>query len=92
MTYDKQHPARNGAGSTIAVYGPGHNSFVQAPDETEDWIVYHGIDGSGGGWEQCSVRAQPFGWHLADIPDFRHPVPPGHAGHEPAGTMASDEL
>jgi len=27
---------------TEQAYGVGHASFVQSPDGTEDWIVYHG--------------------------------------------------
>ena len=25
----------------VSVYAPGHNSFFQSPDGTQDWILYH---------------------------------------------------
>jgi GH43 family beta-xylosidase len=68
------------------VYGPGHNAFVTSPDGTEDWIVYHGIDRAGGGWEQRSVRAQSFGWTVAGMPAFGLPVSPGLPLAQPSGT------
>ncbi|HEX2543071.1 MAG TPA: glycoside hydrolase family 43 protein [Caldimonas sp.] len=71
------------------VWGPGHNAFVRSPDGREDWIVYHGIDVSGGGWEQRSVRAQPFGWSPDGRPDFGRPVGPGVPLAQPSGTPGS---
>jgi GH43 family beta-xylosidase len=70
-----------------AVFGPGHNAFVKSPDGTEDWIVYHAIDHSGGGWSQRSVRAQRFGWKADGSPDFGVPVTPGVPVVEPAGSV-----
>ena len=67
-------------------YGPGHNTFVKSPDGTQDWIVYHSIDVSGGGWRQRSVRAQHFGWTGDGLPDFGRPVPVGVALPEPSGS------
>ena len=69
-------------------FGPGHNSFVKSPDGTEDWIVYHAIDVSGGGWSRRSVRAQPFHWHDDGTPDFGVPVALGKVLREPSGTPA----
>ena len=69
------------------VFGPGHNSFVRSPDGSEDWIVYHGIDASGGGWGQRSVRAQHFGWTSAGMPDFGQPVATGLPLQQPSGTQ-----
>jgi GH43 family beta-xylosidase len=68
------------------IYGPGHNSFTTSPDGHEDWIVYHAIDASGGGWSQRSVRAQRFGWDAAGMPVFDAPVPAGCAIAQPSGT------
>lgn len=65
-------------------WGPGHNAFVKSPDGTEDWIVYHAIDRSGGGWPQRSVRAQPFGWKADGTPDFGVPATPGMPIAEPS--------
>ena len=58
-------------------YGPGHNSFVKSPDGREDWIVYHAIDTSNGGWAQRSVRAQRFEWDQEGRPNFGLPVATG---------------
>jgi len=56
------------------VFGPGHNSFTKSPDGTEDWIIYHAIDISGGGAQRRSTRAQRFTWDDNGIPDFGVPV------------------
>ncbi|RZJ11042.1 MAG: glycosyl hydrolase family 43 [Rubrivivax sp.] len=68
------------------VFGPGHNSFVKSPDGTEDWIVYHAIDRSGGGWPKRSVRAQRFEWTDDGLPMLGAPVGHGVPVVEPAGT------
>ncbi|RZL32927.1 MAG: glycosyl hydrolase family 43 [Rubrivivax sp.] len=70
------------------VFGPGHNSFVKSPDGSEDWIVYHAIDRSGGGWPQRSVRAQRFDWTDDGLPMLGVPVGHGVIVPEPAGTPA----
>lgn len=43
------------------LYGPGHASFVTAPDG-KDWIVYHTARTQGSGWDRV-VRMQPFSWN-----------------------------
>jgi GH43 family beta-xylosidase len=68
------------------VYGPGHNSFVQSPDGREDWLVYHAIDRSGGGWARRSVRAQRIGWGADGLPEFGAPVAAGTTITEPSGS------
>lgn len=87
--------ARNWAKQPAAVFsqrpaarawGPGHNAFVKSPDGTQDWIVYHAMDHSGGGWLDRSVRAQPFGWRADGLPDFGRPVAVGQPLPQPAGT------
>jgi GH43 family beta-xylosidase len=70
------------------VWGPGHNAFVRSPDGREDWIVYHGIDVSGGGWELRSVSAQRFGWTPDGMPELGRPVGTGVPIAEPSGTPA----
>ncbi|MGQ3114161.1 MAG: glycoside hydrolase family 43 protein [Hydrogenophaga sp.] len=70
------------------VFGPGHNSFVKSPDGSEDWIVYHAIDRSGGGWARRSVRAQRFGWTADGLPMLGAPVAPGVLLPEPAPMAA----
>ncbi len=73
-------------------FGPGHNSFVKSPDGAEDWIVYHAIDRSNGGWAERSVRAQRFGWTVEGRPSFGVPVASGVSMVEPSGTEASVRL
>lgn len=68
------------------VFGPGHNSFVQSPDGTEDWIIYHAIDRSGGGWLHRSVRAQRISWTADGMPEFGAPVACGARVTEPSGS------
>jgi GH43 family beta-xylosidase len=41
------------------VIGPGHNSFTQSPDGSEQWIVYHAWDAAMTGRYMCIDR---FGW------------------------------
>lgn len=59
------------------VWGIGHCSFVQSPDGTEDWIVYHAKTKRQSGWNDRNVRAQKFGWLPDGRPDFGTPVPAG---------------
>ena len=70
------------------VFGPGHNSFVLSPDGSEQWIVYHGIDHRGGGWEDRSVRAQRFRWAANGALELGVPVTPGTPVEEPSGTVS----
>ncbi|GGD61886.1 glycoside hydrolase family 43 protein [Paenibacillus nasutitermitis] len=56
------------------VFAPGHNSFTQSPDGTEDWIVYHAIPESEGGNDRRSTRIQKFGWKADGTPDFGIPL------------------
>lgn len=57
---------------TSTLHGVGHASFVQSPDGTEDWIVYHAAKRSGGGWDR-DIHMQMFTWH-DDYPFFGTPV------------------
>jgi GH43 family beta-xylosidase len=67
-------------------FGTGHNSFVQSPDGTEDWIVYHANSepnqGCGG---HRSPRAQPIHWRADGTPDFGRPIPVGTPIPRPSG-------
>lgn len=69
-------------------YGPGHNTFTVSPDGKEDWLVYHAVKNSGGGWANRSVRAQKFTWNADGTPNFGTPVSYGAAIVEPSGTPA----
>ncbi|MBD2872943.1 family 43 glycosylhydrolase [Paenibacillus arenilitoris] len=56
------------------VYGPGHNSFVQSKDGTQDLIVYHGNSGPGQGCGPRPTRVQPFTWMNDGSPNFGIPT------------------
>jgi len=66
-------------------YGPGHNSFTQSADGTEDWLVYHADEASGGGWSGRSIRAQRFTWNADGSPNFGTPAGTGTALTVPSG-------
>lgn len=70
--------------SANGLYGPGHHSFTQSPDGTEDWIVYHTAKWKGSGWTRL-VRAQSFIWNEDDTPDLGEPVDPNQLIPTPAG-------
>ena len=72
--------------SDLAIYSPGHASFVKSPDGTEDWIIYHTAKASGSGWDR-NGRAQKLTW-VNDTPvvegnilanDVLIPLPSGEA-------------
>ena len=56
------------------VYGPGHNSFFQSPDGTEDWICYHAKSTSRYAYRNRSTRLQRFGWNEDGTPNFGVPL------------------
>ncbi|MFA6293928.1 MAG: family 43 glycosylhydrolase [Victivallales bacterium] len=58
---------------TADVISPGHASFTQSPDGTEDWIVYHTAKYPGAGWNR-EVRIQRFTWDKRGDPCFGSPV------------------
>lgn len=68
------------------VYAPGHNSFFQSPDGTEDWILYHAnpAPGCGCGGKR-SPRMQKFTWNNDGTPNFGVPVKEGVALDIPSG-------
>ncbi len=67
-------------------FGVGHASFTTSPDGTEDWIVYHAMESSGGGWGNRSTRAQKFTWNEDGTPNFGTPLPYGSSVYHPSGT------
>lgn len=73
---------------TPEVLGVGHVSFVQSPDRTEDWIVYHAKVSPEHGWRRA-VSIQPFGWTTDGFPDFGQPVLPGKTRRAPSGEPAN---
>jgi GH43 family beta-xylosidase len=67
-------------------FGPGHNSFFQSPDGSEDWILYHANPESGQGCgNRRSPRAQRFTWKPDGTPDFGRPIALGVPQAAPAG-------
>lgn len=68
------------------VFAPGHNSFFQSPDGTEDWILYHANAEPGLGCGRFrSPRAQPFTWNDDGTPNFGTPVPADKRIQKPSG-------
>ncbi len=56
------------------VNGVGHNCFTKSADGTEDWIVYHEMKFSDGGWGERYPFVQKFTWDKDGRPDFGTPV------------------
>lgn len=71
-------------GPSGSVYGPGHCSFTQSLDGTEDWIFYHAAKYSGAGWNR-NIRMQRFTWDANNYPSFGQPIPAGIPITNPAG-------
>lgn len=65
-------------------YAPGHCSFIQSPDGTEDYIVYHANRVSHTGIPGRSVRMQKFTWD-GDMPVFGEPLPYNAEAPLPSG-------
>ena len=66
------------------VHGPGHASFVQSPDATEWWIMYHAKVSTAPGWDR-RIRAQKFTWNADGSPNFGAPVGSGQSVTRPSG-------
>ncbi|KAF1848369.1 glycoside hydrolase family 43 protein [Cucurbitaria berberidis CBS 394.84] len=56
-----------------SAYGVGHASFTTSPDDSEAWIVYHGMRDPTNGWGARTIRAQKFGWNEDGTPNFPKP-------------------
>ena len=69
---------------TYRAFSTGHASMTVSPDGTEDWLVYHAYQVSGGGWSDRSARAQKFTFD-GDMPNFGTPVAYGEAIESPSG-------
>lgn len=68
------------------VYGPGHHAFVNSPDGTETWIVYHANASAGDGCGTTrTTRAQKIGWNSDGSPNLGTPVRTGVSITGPAG-------
>ena len=62
--------------------GTGHATFVQSPDGTEDWIVYHARTAPEAARD---VRIQPFTWGADGRPQFGDPLPISQSIPTPSG-------
>ncbi|EJD39157.1 glycoside hydrolase family 43 protein [Auricularia subglabra TFB-10046 SS5] len=56
------------------VFGVGHACFT-TDHLGLPYIIYHGMDTPNGGWNNRSIRAQPFTWNWDGTPEF--PTPAG---------------
>ena len=74
---------------TDHVWGLGHCSFVQSPDGTEDWIVYHAKSKRKKGWTDRNVRTQKFSWTDEGLPNFGEPTPVGISLAVPSGLVST---
>jgi GH43 family beta-xylosidase len=77
-----QQSQRNG------VYGCGHNSFIQSPDKTEWWNLYHarsspGVEKDG---DTRNPRLQRIDFDSSGLPIFGEPLPIHHPIPKPSGT------
>ena len=72
---------------TDTVFGPGHNSFVKSPDQTEDWIVYHARETPSQTWAGRTARAQKFNWLADGTPDFGRPAATSVSLPAPSGEV-----
>jgi len=63
-------------GSSGTVFSPGHASFTQSPDGTEDWILYHSAKHKGAMWNR-DVNLKKFTWDINDNPVFGYPESKG---------------
>ncbi|NRR32866.1 family 43 glycosylhydrolase [Oxalobacteraceae bacterium] len=73
---------------TANVYGPGHNAFVQSPDGSEDYMIYHAYsDGTVNTCfgDQRSMRMQKISWNANGTPNLGKPVSTGTVMAPPSG-------
>ena len=83
-TKQSQRVFKTYTGANGSVYGPGHCSFTQSLDGTEDWIFYHAAQYSGAGWTR-NIRMQRFTWAANGYPNFGQPIPAGVPIANPSG-------
>ena len=67
------------------VNGLGHCTFTKSPDGTEDWIIYHAMRYSDGGWGQRYPFVQKFTWNADGTPNFGEGAGWGESLLLPAG-------
>lgn len=74
------------------VFSPGHNSFTQSPDGTEDWIVYHAFSFSEAEGDHRlgrlrNPRIQKINWKPDGTPNFGTPQPAYTPMVKPSGEV-----
>ncbi|NLX09542.1 MAG: family 43 glycosylhydrolase [Chloroflexi bacterium] len=75
------------------VFAPAHNGFFKSPDGTEDWIVYHANDSTGGACDgRRTTRVQQFTWNADGTPNFGVPVSTDEVLAAPSGDEGIDPL
>ncbi|MEZ6126803.1 MAG: sulfatase-like hydrolase/transferase [Planctomycetaceae bacterium] len=73
---------------TASTYGVGHSCFVQSPDGTEWWHVFHAKRDRNPGWRR-SVFVQPMNIGRRGFPIFGTPVDAGRVLRRPSGDPAA---
>ncbi|WNS46812.1 CBM35 domain-containing protein [Paenibacillus sp. MMS20-IR301] len=71
-------------------YGPGSPLFLKSEDNTEDWILYHGIPTHGQGGGNRGIRAQRIHWDDNDFINLGIPSNPGTVLNRPSGEEKSE--
>ncbi|ASA20692.1 CBM35 domain-containing protein [Paenibacillus donghaensis] len=71
-------------------YGPGSPLFLKSEDDTEDWIMYHGIPTHGQGGGNRGIRAQRIYWDDNDFINLGIPSNPGTVLNRPSGEEKSE--
>jgi GH43 family beta-xylosidase len=84
--HDSPLLSRNDA---AGVYGPGHHTFFQSPDGTEDWIIYHAKTTSEYTYTDRTTRAQQIGWNADGSPNLGTPLALGATQDLPSGDPGS---
>jgi len=74
--------------STKETFGVGHSCFVQSPDGSEWWHVFHAKRNREPGWQR-NIFIQPFKWSRDGRPLFGKPLPPNTPQPRPTGEKTS---
>ncbi|MDF1852435.1 MAG: sulfatase-like hydrolase/transferase [Verrucomicrobiales bacterium] len=77
--------------STDHTFGVGHSCFVQSPDGSQLWHVYHAKRDREDGWRR-GIFVQPMDIGPKGFPRFFRPVAPGEALDRPAGEAPLPEI
>jgi len=77
--------------SSDATYGLGHSCFVQSPDRSQWWHVFHAKRDRQPGWRRA-IFAQPMRVGPRGFPQFGSPVQPGSVVDKPSGEPPAPTL